>query len=337
MNRAILALAVLGGCGPSAPELHVLTWPNYFAKDTIQAFEKGAGCRVVLDYMESSESLRAKLAGGGSGYDVVFPSDEAVPALVAQGLLEKLDRAKLPGFGNILPPFRGLPFDPENAYSIPYMWGTTGIAYLKDKVNPPPDSWEALWDPKLVNQMTMLDDGREVFAAALRVTGADLRAPSSLEAIRKAEEKLLERKPKAYDSSPKAMLMEGDCWIAQCYNVDALQTAAELGGKVGYVVPREGGTLWIDSLCIPRGAPRPDLAHRFIDYLLRPEVSAAITNEILSANPNGAARKLIRKEVLENPLVFPPEEVLRRCAALPVLSPESKKALDAAWARLKAR
>jgi len=337
MKRAFLALLALWGCGPSAPKLHVLTWPNYFAKDTLRDFEKETGCRVVVDYMESSETLRTKLAGGRSGYDVVFPSDEVVPLLVTQGVLEKLDLSKIPNSRNLLSRFRGLPHDPDNAHSVPYMWGTTGIAFLKDKVSPPPDSWEALWDPKYVKQMTMLDDGREVLAAALRLTGADLRAAPLAEAVEKAKRKLMERKPRAYDSSPKTLLVNGDCWIAQCYSGDALQASAELKGGVGYVVPKEGGTLWIDNLCIARGAPQRELAHKFIDYLLRPEVSAAITNETRFPNPNEAARKHIRKEVLEDPLVFPPEEVLARCATLPVLPPEVKKAADAAWAEVKAQ
>ncbi len=337
MRRAILAAAVLAGCGPSAPELHVLTWSDYFAKDTIRGFEREAGCRVVLDYMESSETLRVKLAGGRSGYDVVFPSDEVVPILIAQGALERLDRAAIPNVKNLHPKFTDLPHDPDNAYSVPYMWGTTGIAYLKDKVAPAPDSWEALWYPKLVGQMTMLDDGREVFAAAMRLTGADLRYAPSLEAVEKAKKKLLERKPKAYNSSPKEMLINGDCWIAQSYSGDALQASAELGGKVVYVVPKEGGTLWFDNLCIAKGAPQPGLAHRFIDYLLRPEVSAAITNETRFANPNEAAWKHVRRELLDDPLVFPPAEVLARCATLPVLPPGIRKALEAAWAEVKAR
>lgn len=337
MRRGVLSLMVLAGCGPSAPELHVLTWPNYFAKDTIAAFEKETGCRVVVDYMESSETLKTKLAGGRSGYDVVFPSDEVVPLLIAQGALDPLDHSKIPNLKNIQARFRGLSYDPSNACSVPYMWGTTGIAFLREKVRPAPESWEALWDPRYVKQMTMLDDGREVFAAALRITGADLRTAPSAEAVERAKKKLLERKPKAYDSSPKAMLVNGDCWIGQCYSGDALQAGEELGGKVGYVVPKEGGTLWIDNLCIARGAPRRELAHRFIDYLLRPEVSAAITNETRFPNPNEAARKHIRREVLEDPQVFPPEEVLRRCAPLPVLPPAIKKAIDDAWAEVKAR
>lgn len=337
MKRALLAFLALSGCGPSRPELHILTWPDYFAKDTLQAFEKETGCGVVVDHMVSSETLRAKLAGGRSGFDVVFPSDEVVPLLVAQGVLEKLDLSKIPNFRNIQSRFRGLPHDPGNAHSVPYMWGTTGIAFLKDKVSPPPESWEALWDPKLVRQMMMLDDGREAFAAALRITGADLRAAPSAEAVEKAKKKLMERKPKAYNSSPKDKLVNGECWIAQCYSGDALQASSELGGKVGYAVPKEGGTLWIDNLCIARDAPQRELAHRFIDYLLRPEVSAAITNETRFPNPNEAALKHIRREILEDPLVFPPEEVLSRCATLPVLPPEIKKAVDAAWAEVKAR
>jgi spermidine/putrescine transport system substrate-binding protein len=125
--------------------------------------------------------------------------------------------------------------------------------------------------------------------------------------------------------------------IAQCFSGDALQASEALNGKIGYAIPKEGGTLWIDNLCLAKGAPRKDLAHKFIDYLLRPEVSAAITNTCRFGNPNDAARPLIRKELLENPLIFPREEELKRLSLLPSLSGDLKKALDKSWAALKAK
>lgn len=332
-----LALAWGAGCRPPAPELHVLTWPDYFAPGTIAGFERENGCRVVLDYIESSESLQAKLEGGRSGYDVVFPSDEVVPLLAAGGMLERLDRARLPNLRNLDPRFLGLPCDPGNEHAVPYMWGTTGIAYLKDRIDPAPDSWAALWDPRYVPRLSMLDDAREAFAAAMRAVGADPRAVPGPDEIARAKAKLLERKPRAYDSSPRALLVNGDCWIAQCYSGDALQASEELGGRVGYVIPREGGTLWVDHLAVARGAQHFELAHRFIDYLLRPEVAAAITNATRFPNPNASARRFVRREVLEDPRVYPPDEVWRRCAPLPALPPDIRKVLHAAWAEVKAR
>ena len=328
--KRLLALALLaGGCSPAGPELKILTWPDYFAKDTIAAFEKEAGCTVRVDYIESSETLRTKLDGGASGYDVVFPSDEVVAGLAARGLLEPLDLAQLPHFKNVGARFRNLPFDPKNQVSVPYMTGTTGLAYHVDKVKPAPDSWTAV----LKADVGLLDDAREVFAAALKAEGA----PWTADGLLKASKRLHGFTPKVWDSSPRGRLISGDVVVAQAYSGDALQASEALGGKIGYVIPKEGGTLWIDNLCIAKGAPRKDLAHRFIDYLLRPEVSAAITNACRFGNPNEAARAHIRKELLENPLIFPSAEEQKRLDLLPPLSPELKTALDKAWAELKAR
>lgn len=336
-----LALAfflALAGCSPAKPELHVFNWADYFAPETLKNFEKEFDCRVVPDYFESAETLRARLDGGNSGFDVVFPSDEVMRTFIAKGLLEKLDAARIPNLKNIAPKFRGLVYDPKNEYSVPYMWGTTGIAYNKSKVKPPPDSWTALWDPKVAGNVTILDDPREAFAAAIWADGG---SPSALSAaaIEKARKKLSAAKVKAFDGQPKDRLIKGEAWIAQCYSGDALQAAAE-GSKVhsaeiGYVIPKEGGTIWVDNICIPKGAPNKDLAHRFIDYLLRPDVSAAISNEVSYANPNEAAQSLISKEVLENRAANPAEEDLKRCSLFQDLEPGMKKTLDDAWAQVK--
>jgi spermidine/putrescine transport system substrate-binding protein len=331
-----LALLILAGCSDNRPELHVFNWADYFAPDTVKNFEKEAGCRVVLDYFESSESLRARLEGGRSGFDVVFPSDEVMRAFIAKGLIEKIDPAKVPNLKNLAAKFRGLDYDPKNEYSVPYMWGTTGIAYNKSKVSPPPDSWAALWDEKVAGHVTILDDPREAFAAAMWAEGGSPVSPGP-EAIEKAKKKLLSAKVKAFDGQPKTRLIKGEAWIAQCYSGDALQAAAEKGraADIGYVIPKEGGTIWVDNLCIPKGAPSRELAHKFIDYILRPDVSAAISNAVGYANPNEAALKLVGKEVLEDPVANPPAEELRRCSLLTELEPGIKKTLDDAWAQVK--
>jgi len=338
MKRLTLALLFLAGCSKPVPELHVFNWADYFAADTVKNFEKEFGCRVVLDYFESSETLRAKLSSGRSGFDVVFPSDEVMRGFVANGLIEKIDPAKLPNFKNIAARFRGLDFDPKNDYSVPYMWGTTGIAYNKTKVATPPDSWSALWDPKVAGHVTILDDPREAFAAAMWADGGSPFAPTP-DAVVKAQKKLVSAKVLAYDGQPKVRLIKGEAWLAQCYSGDALQAAGakERAGDIGYVIPKEGGTIWVDNLCIPKGAPSRELAHQFINYLLRPEVSAAIANEVAYANPNEAAQKLIKKEVLEDPVANPSAQELQRCSLLKELAPALKKQIDDAWAQVKGR
>ena len=338
--RILAAVLVLGlfGCSPSKPELHVFNWADYFAPDTLKNFEKEFDCRVVPDYFESAETLRARLEGGKSGFDVVFPSDEVMRTFIAKGLLDKLDPARLPNLKNIAAKFRGLDYDAKNEYSVPYMWGTTGIAYNKSKVSPAPDSWAALWDPKIAGNVTLLDDAREAFAAAMWAEGGSPAAPTA-DTIEKARKKLVSAKLKAYDGQPKTRLIKGEAWMSQCYSGDALQAAAakERSGDIGFVIPKEGGTIWVDNICIPKAAPNRELAHKFIDYLLRPDVSAAISNEVAYANPNEAAQKLIKKEVLEDPVANPSEEELKRCSLLKDLGPAAKKKLDDAWAEVKGK
>jgi spermidine/putrescine transport system substrate-binding protein len=333
MKKLLLACLALSGCSKAdVPTLRVLTWADYFAADTIPAFEKEFGCRVSLDYIESSETLRTKLAGGVSGYDVVVPSDEVLADLARLGLLEPLDRSKLPGARNLSPDFLGLAHDPENRWSLPYMWGTSGIAYRKDKLPEAPDSWGAIWDPRWKDRVSLMDDAREAFMAAIRLDGAGDFSPESLS---KAAKRFDGWTPLDWTSTPQDKLLQGDLWLAQCFSGDALSASEEAGGRIGFVVPKEGGTLWIDSLCVAKGSASPDLAHRFIDYLLRPGVSAAISNERRFANPNAAAKPLLRPELLADPLANPGPEERRRLKLLPVLDPERKKALDAAWAKVK--
>ena len=338
MKRLALAFLFLAGCSDSKPELHVFNWADYFGPDTVKNFEKEAGCRVVLDYFESSEKLRAKLESGRSGFDVVFPSDEVMRTFIAKGLVEKIELAKLPNLTNIAAKFRGLDYDPKNEYSVPYMWGTTGIAYNKTKVSSAPESWAALWDPKWAGHVTILDDPREAFAAACWGDGGSPFAPTA-EAIEKAKQKLVAAKVLAFDGQPKRRLIQGAAWLSQCYSGDALQAAGakERAGDIGYVIPKEGGTIWVDNICIPKAAPNRELAHRFIDYLLRADVSAAISNDVAYANPNEAAQKLIKKEVLEDRVANPTEAELKRCSLLKELAPEIKKKLDDAWAQVKGR
>jgi spermidine/putrescine transport system substrate-binding protein len=326
MKRLLATVLLLSGCGPAEPELKLLAWPDYFAESTIRDAEKELNCRIKIDYMENSETLRTKLEGGASGYDVVMPSDEVLPQLVSGNLVEPLDPAKLPNAKNLAARWK------PGSHSVPYAFGSTGLAYRKDLLPTAPDSWSALWDPKHAGAVSMLDDGREALWASMRLDGAP--SPSS-DAIAKAAKRFEGWKPRAWSSSPKDLLVNGDVKLAQCYSGDALQAGADSAGKVAFVIPKEGGTLWYDNLCIAKGSTRRDLAHAFIDFILRADVSAAITNERKFGSPNEAARPKIEKGVLENRLIFPADDDLKRLSPLPALMPDLKKALDSAWAGIR--
>lgn len=332
MRYALLVALMLGGCSKSKPELLILTWSDYMAEDTVKNFEKEYNCVVKVDYIQSPEEMLAKLRGGAQ-YDVVFPSDDIAAQLAAEGLIQKLDSSKIGNLKNISQKWRGLDFDPRNEVSVPYMWGTTGIAYRKSAVQPAPDSWAALWDPKYVPKMSMLDDLREVFTPAMLLNGDDPRKPTA-ESIERAKKKLMERRPLRYNSAAKNDLIEKDVILAQYFNGDTAQASAEAEGDVGFVIPKEGATLWVDSMAIGKGK-QGDLAHAFINYILRPEVSGAISNAVRYGNPNEAATPHIEKGILEDPMIYPPEADLNRCRVLPPLSAEMQRLMKAAYEELK--
>jgi spermidine/putrescine transport system substrate-binding protein len=343
---ALAAALILGACTSKPPalgvgaappgegELHVLNWAEYFAEGTIPGFEKECRCSVIYDNFESGDALRAKLDHVPSGYDVVFPSDEVVPQLVAEGKLERLDHTKLPGLENLASSFLGMPYDRENAFTVPYMWGLTGIAYNKKAVPKAPDSWAAVIDPKAGSRLTLLDDPREVFAAALRLDGLGDLGGVGPERVEQARKRIAAVRPRAWNSQPQAMLIQGDVDLAQMFSGDAAQVASE-GIDLGFVVPREGGTIWFDNMAVAKGSTRIDLAHRFIDYLLRPDVAAANTNFKKYPSPNRAARSLVQPEILANPMIYPSEADVARCQVLGDLRPEVRKRIMDAWARIK--
>ncbi|MGH7545392.1 MAG: polyamine ABC transporter substrate-binding protein, partial [Gemmatimonadota bacterium] len=219
----------------------------------------------------------------------------------------------IPNRSNLAPRFASPPYDPGNAHSVAYQWGTTGIAYRSDRVRDAPTSWATLWDEAYGGKMTMLDDVREVIGIALKRLGYSL---NSTDPAQLAEAKALcieqKRLLKAYISAPvKAQVIAGDVWIAQLWSGDAFQAQAE-EPAIEYVVPEEGSAIWADNLCIPKSAPHKRAAHAWIDYVLRPEVSAAISRKVRYSSPNAAARDRLPDEMRSNPGMYPPDAVMDR-------------------------
>ena len=341
-----VALSLLAACGsktgpvPKAAGkvVNVYIWTNYLPQEVVAEFERRTGIHANVDTYDSNEAVLEKLQSGVADYDVVVPSDYMLKVLAPQGLVQPLDHSRLPHFANLDPRFLDQKYDPGNSHSIPYLWGTTGIGYDRTKIQEPVDSWAVLFDPRHAGRILMLDDVREAFGASLKLMGRSIneRDPAIL---RQAADRLKQQKPlvRTYNSSDFAnLLAAGDVDVAQGWNGEMAEAVANSKGRLAYVVPKEGGTLWIDNLAIPRGARNVDAAYAFLDFVMEPEIAAKIVNHVHYAGANRAALPLIDVKIKNDPSIYPPQEVLDRCELIEDLG-ETTQLLDRLWTEVKAQ
>jgi spermidine/putrescine transport system substrate-binding protein len=316
--------------GSLEKELHVYNWSDYIAEDTIPNFEREFGVKVTYDTYESNEEMIAKLMAGAGGYDIVVPSGYIVSVLIALQLIRPLSHQYLTRLNNISRLFKDFPGDRGNQYTVPWQWGTSGIAYRADRVRGRIESWAVFHDPEYAGKTTMMDDGREVIGSQLKYRGRSLNSTNPAElAQAKADAIAAKRLLKAYISAPvKAQLISGDVWISQLWNGDTNQ-AREEQPSLSYVVPDEGCTIWMDSMCIPRSAANTRAAHEWMNYMLRPEVGAALSEATGYGTPNAAAAR-----VMKNPVPYPTEAELRRLE-YPIDLGKDTAMWDRIWTEIK--
>ena len=302
-----------GGGGPEEKQLNFYNWSDYVAESTIPSFEKKTGIKVTQDFYSSNEELLAKLQAGGTGYDVIVPSDYMVSIMIKSDVIQKIDKSKIPNFKNVGEEFKGLAYDPGNDYSMPYQWGTTGILYDKKEVGEI-DSWDALWNQEFKGQIGMLNDSRETIGAALYRLGYSVNSTDP-EKLREAKESLIEQKPlvSGYFGSTenRPAVVRGDLLLAHVYSGDGFWAVAE-NDNLDYIIPEPAATRWIDNMAIPAGAPHPDNAHKLIDHILNAEVGAKLSNYTYYATPNKAALPMIGEALKDIPTYSPPPEVFER-------------------------
>ena len=322
--------------GDKKPQLNVFTWADYVSDEIRAGFEKEYGVKVVIDVYGKNEDLHAKLAAGATGYDIVMPSDYMVSILIKDNLLAELNHDNIPNFKNISPLFLGKYFDPENRYSVPYTFGTTGIAYDSSIVLPSPDSWMVLWTNQYKNQFSMLDDKRETLGVALKMLGYSLNTTDP-EQLRQAKETLIAQKQlvKQYKSEAEDLLEIGEVVMAHCWSGDAIR-AAEKRPSIRYVIPKEGSSQFIDTVCIPKYAPHKDLAEKFINYLLRPEINAKITEFTKYATCVPAAKEHLPEDLLTHKYIYPSIEVLESLEWIKDLGDFTQQ-YSRAWDEIKAK
>jgi spermidine/putrescine transport system substrate-binding protein len=316
---------------PRQNVVRVITWEDYVAPEVIESFEKKTGMQVDLRTFENTEDLIGKLRAGSDEYDVVIFDSSSVNRLADIKLLRPLKRASLSGFSNIDEKFLAQASDPDNEFSVPYLWGSTIVAYRSDKIDDPEPSFELLFDESLRGRVMMLDDMFESFGMAHLVVGQSINTTSE-EGLHKASEKLREQVRKVgarygSDAEIREALASGECWAALCYSGDAAWVAED-NPEVSYFFPKEGASLWLDVMTISKDSANLDGAHAFIDYMLRPEVIAETSNSLWYANPNKHATKLLSEELLEDEALVPPKEVAERCEFFTIISNEDQAAIS---------
>src|SRR5690606_1897099 len=332
----VLALLVLAPAASAQQVLNIYNWSDYIDPSVIADFEKEYGIRVIYNVFSNNEELHARLRAGATGYDVIFPSDYMVEVLIEEELLQPIPHEAIPNLAHIDERFLDLPFDPGNRYSVPYLWGSTGIGVNTRYVKEPVTSWAILWDPKYRGRISMLNDPREVFGVALKRLGKSINT-KDLADFEAAKELLVQQKPLVltYDSdNVEHLLASGEVWLAHGYSGDVLMAADE-DPAIVYVVPEEGGVLWMDTMAIPKGARNVEGALKFINFMLRPDISARNSEAVRYPSPNKAARDYTSPEILNNPMIYPPQEVMDNMEWLEDLG-ELAPAVDRLWTEVKA-
>jgi len=358
MKRKLLPVAAalaIAATTATAEEVHIYNWSDYIDESLLTKFEQETGIKVVYDVFDSNEVLETKLLAGGSGYDVVVPSDTFLQRQIAAGVFQPLDYSKLPNAKYIWDVIRQRTeqFDPGGKHAVNYMWGTTGIGVNINKVkevlgeNAPVDSLSLIFDPENMKKLAscgvqFIDSPTELIPAALAYLGED---PDShdMKVLAKAEPVLSAIRPyvqKFHSSEYINALANGDICVAFGWSGDVLMArdrADEAGNgvEIEYHPPKEGALMWFDMMAIPADAPNPDAAHKFINFMLDPQNIAAASNYVYYANGNIASQKYLNEDVIGDPAIYPDEETLKHLYTTTPYSAKEQRFVTRMWTRIK--
>ena len=355
----LLAVAVLTALAlPAAAEdkvVNVYNWSDYVDESVLEDFSKETGIKVVYDVYDSNEIIESKLLPGGSGYDIVVPTDSTMARLLKAGALAKLDKSKLPNLSNMWPMItdRLAQYDPGNDHAVDYMWGTSGLGYNTAMVaerlpDAPLDSWSLLFDPKYAEKLQdcgihILDSPEDVFQSALAYLGKkpDSKDPADIQAAAALLKKVRPYIQKFHSSEYINALANGDICLALGYSGDVFQARdraaeADNGVDIGYIIPKEGALMWFDTFVIPKDAPHPEAALAFINYMLKPDVAAKNSNYVYYANGNLASQSQLNEDVKGDPAIYPDEDTMNRLFTSTSYDQETQNLITRLWSEIKA-
>jgi putrescine transport system substrate-binding protein len=332
--------------------LNVANFANYIDGNAIPSFEKRTGMKVNYDLNDSNDTLEAKLLVGNSGYDIVVATYDFFAKQVEAGIYQPVPKAKLKNYTNLDPALmRQLDsFDPGNTYGVPYMWGTTGVAFNVEEIHArmpdaPLDSWRMIFDPAVVSKfkscgVALVDNGDAVVVAATIYLGLDPNSENP-DDLRAAIETIARIQPFVryfHASSYVDDLANGEVCLALGYSGDVYQAKRSAQGRlnIDYQIPKEGAAIWVDLMGIPKDAPHPEAAAKWIDHILEPAIVAGISNTIFYANPNLASSQLLNPDVRNDPIIYPSDAVRKRLVALKPKSEKFARLRIRAWTQVKA-
>ncbi len=334
--------------------VNVYNWSDYVGDGVLDDFTKETGIKVVYDVYDSNEVLETKLLAGGSGYDIIVPSDRNLARMIQAGVVQKLDKSKIPNLVNQWPFIaeRLATYDPGNEYAVNYMWGTTAIGYNVDKIkermpDAPVDSWDMIFKPEVVSKFAdcgvhVLDSPDDLIPAALHYLGLnpDSKDPGELQQAGDLLKSVRPSIQKFHSSEYINGLANGDICMAVGYSGDVLQArdrAAEAANNVNiaYSIPKEGALMWLDGMAIPADAPHPDEAHAFINFMLKPEIAARNSNFIFYANGNLASQQFLDEAVRKDPGVYPDEATVAKLYTTTSGDPRQQREITRIWTEVK--
>jgi len=331
-----LALAFSGCSIDRRPRLNVFNWSSYIAPETVPEFEKASGVRVRYGLYESNEEMLAKVMSGNSGWDIVFPTHSRIQPMVKNGLLAKLDHARLRNLDNLDPQFRHPFWDPGLDYCVPYMWNGTGIVYNTSV--PAPVSWADLWRTDLRGRVTMLDDVEDVIGACLLKMGFRFDSTDAAQLAIARDQAIQQKKSlRAYiNAEVRDQLVSGDVLMSQLWSTTAELAMRGAGpGKLGFVYPKEGFPVYCDNAAILRESRHVEAAHQFLDHILRPAVNARIAIAAETATANLTARELLPPQIGKSTTLYPGPDVMRRAIWPPPLPSAAQRYRDRIWTEIK--
>jgi spermidine/putrescine transport system substrate-binding protein len=303
----------LTGCGGEEKAvLNVYNWGDYIDKSVLEDFEKEYGIKVNYEEFATNEDMYWKLKKGGTNYDVAIPSDYMITKMINEDMLEKIDFNNIPNYKFIDDKFKNLAFDPNNEYSVPYMWGTVGIVYNTKVVKEEVDSWNILWDEKYKDQILMIKSVRDAIAIALDKLGYPMNS-TNIDELEQAKEELMKQNELVLSyigDEGKDRIVEEEGALGVFWSGDAI-TVMERNPDLRYVIPKEGSNLWFDNMVIPKGAKHKKEAELFINFMNRPEVALKNVDYIGYSTPNKETYNMLDEEVKNNKAAYPDEDMIK--------------------------
>lgn len=331
--------AGLTGCGSSAEskgEVNVYNWGEYIDETLLDEFTQQTGIKVNYTTYSDNESLYSMLSSGTADYDVIIPSDYMISRLISEGMLEKLDFDNIPNYSYIDDAYKGLEYDPDNEYSVAYTWGTVGIIYNTTMLDYVPDSWSVLWDENLSGQILMFDNSRDALGIALKYLGYSQNTTDEAQ-IKEAVDLLIEQRPlvQSYVMDQIFDKLEGgEAAVGPYYAGDAITMIAE-NPDLAFVTPKEGTNLFVDAMCVPKGAANKANAEAFINFMCDPENMAKNIEFIGYSSPSSAARELLSEDLKDSEIAYPDASLLANDDTFINLPQATLDLYDSEWVRLR--